>query len=390
MAGILDEYREKWREAPRGSDTDGRIFSSDLLSLDDGLLLAAWDEMAARRYAGELGWLGPLYFDTFRDRRVVELGSGLGFDGLRFAAHGAFWTFADIVPDNLAVIRRIATLKGLIAQVRFHLIGDDLSFAALPANYDAVWVFGSIHHVPFEVARCEALDVLGHLKPGGRWMELVYPRERWLREGAPPFDQWGKLTDGERTPWAEWHDIEKVRRRLFPAPMRTILDFEFCAHNYRWFDLQYAGDRPFRPGDFDTAALGRSVDLATEPFTLAKGARRKPIWSRAPTFASRGGLFADIARVDLAAPLRSFGSETGVAVDLDVSVSEGTVGVGLVGADGAYLPGAEAVLDSGHGSRLATLRAIEGGRPAVLAFRTLCAGRRSAFVVHSAVLRAAI
>ena len=180
-----------------------------------------------------------------------------------------------------------------------------------------------------------------------------------------------------------------MRRRLSPAPLRTILDFEFCAHNYRWFDLQYVGDRPFRPGDFDTAALARSVDLAAEPFALAKGARHKPIWSRALSFASRRGLFADIARVDLAAPLRSFGSETGVAVDLDVSVSEGAVGVGLVGADGAYLPGAEAVLESGHASRLVTLRAIERDRPAVLAFRNLYAGRHSAFVVHSAVLRGA-
>ena len=31
----LDQYREKWREAPRGSDTDGRIFSTDLLVLAD-------------------------------------------------------------------------------------------------------------------------------------------------------------------------------------------------------------------------------------------------------------------------------------------------------------------------------------------------------------------
>ena len=131
---------------------------------------------------------------------MVELGSGLGFDGIRFVEHGASWTFCDIVPDNLDVIRRIAVLKGLSDRVRFHAIGDDLSFAALPVGYDAVWVFGSIHHVPFEIARREALDLLGHLKPGGRWMELVYPRERWLREGAPPFEQWGKVTDGERTP----------------------------------------------------------------------------------------------------------------------------------------------------------------------------------------------
>lgn len=387
--GILDPYREKWREAPRGSDTDGRIFSSDLLALDDVLLLARWDEMAARRYGGELGWLGPLYFDTFRDRAVVELGSGLGFDGLRFAAHGAHWTFADIVPDNLAVVRRIAELKGLAERVRFHLIGDDLSFAALPCGYDAVWVFGSIHHVPFEIARREALDVLGHLKPGGRWMELVYPRERWLREGAPPFDQWGKLTDGERTPWAEWHDIEKVRRRLFPAPLRTILDFEFCAHNYRWFDLQYAGDKPFRPGDFDSAALSRSVDLADAPFVLSKGARRRPFWSRALSFVSPSDLFSDVARVDLAAPLRSLDLVGGVAVDIEVTVSEGTLGIGLVGADGAYLPGAEVALESSRDSRLATLLAVGRGRPAMLVLRNLHAGRRSASVVHSAVLRAA-
>src|SRR5437899_9129928 len=271
MIDELARYREKWREAPRGSDMDGRVFSTDLLALADVELLAAWNAMAVRRYAGEIGWLAPLYADSFRSRRVLELGSGLGFDGLRFVEAGASWTFADIVPDNLAVIRRVARLKGLEGRVRFHLIGDDLSFAGLPDDYDAIWVFGSIHHVPFEMARREALAALGHLKPGGRWMELVYPRERWLREGAPPFEQWGKLTDGERTPWAEWHDVEKVRRRLFPAPLRTVLDFEFCAQNYRWLDLRYASERPFRLADFDLTALSVSCDLLQEPIVREAG-----------------------------------------------------------------------------------------------------------------------
>jgi len=84
----LARYREKWREAPRGSDMDGRVFSTDLLALADADLVAAWDAMAARRYAGEIGWLAPLYADTFRGRQVLELGSGLGFDGLRFATGG--------------------------------------------------------------------------------------------------------------------------------------------------------------------------------------------------------------------------------------------------------------------------------------------------------------
>src|SRR5262249_11105883 len=152
--------------------------------------------MAASRASSEAGWLETLYVDTFRDRRVLELGSGLGFDALRFTSRGACWTCADIVPDNLALIRRVAALKGLGERITTYLIPDDLSFDALRSGYDAIWVFGSIHHVPFETARREAMAVLKLLKRGGRWMELVYPRERWLREGSLPFEEWGKVTDG--------------------------------------------------------------------------------------------------------------------------------------------------------------------------------------------------
>jgi hypothetical protein len=317
---------------------------------------------------------------------VLELGSGLGFDGLRFAEQGAAWSFADIVPDNLALIRRIAGLKGLDGRVGFHLIGDDLSFGDLPVDYDAIWVFGSIHHVPFEMARREALDAIAHLKPGGRWMELVYPRERWLREGAPSFEQWGKLTDGERTPWAEWHDVEKVRRRLFPAPMRTVLDFEFCAQNYRWLDLRYVGEQTFRLVDFDISALSLTCDLLREP--IAREAGRAAPW-RGNSFTCPEGLFARAAGIDLAQPLQRLGNVPGIAVDLELRVSRGSVGIGLVSGNDAYLPAAEAVVDAGPDTRLVTLRAVDGERAERLVFRNLRAGERSAFSLLSAVLRPA-
>ena len=86
----------------------------------------------------------------------------------------------------------------------------------LSRDFDAVWCIGSIHHVPFEEAREESAAITAHLKPGGRWIELAYPHERWVREGSPPFDRWGQITDGERTPWAEWYDLEKLKLRLHP------------------------------------------------------------------------------------------------------------------------------------------------------------------------------
>ena len=234
--GLLDAYREKWREVPGGSDTDHRRFSTDLLALPDPQMLTLWEAEAASRASGVIGWVGPLYRPLFTGRRVLEIGSGLGLDGMRFAAQGAAWTFADIVPDNLEFLRRVARLKGVTAS--FHLIGDDLSFGGLD-EFDAIYACGSLHHVPFDVARAECLDALRHLAPNGRWIELVYPRERWAREGSPAFDHWGRMTDGDRTPWAEWYDAEKLQHRLAPAQFRTILDFNFRDDHFKWLDLEH-------------------------------------------------------------------------------------------------------------------------------------------------------
>jgi hypothetical protein len=359
---ILSQYREKWREAPKGSDTDGRVFSTDLLKLSDEQLLVQWETMAARRYEEELRWVGFLYRDTFRGRRVLELGSGLGFDGLRFASWGAEWTFADIVPDNLMLIERIATLKGLRTSTKFHLIPDSLTFAGVADNLDAIWVFGSIHHVPFEIARQEALNALHLLKVGGRWIELVYPRERWLREGSLPFNEWGKLTDGERTPWVEWHDVEKVRQRLEPARFRTILDFQFCSHNYQWIDLQYEG--------MGEQPISSVVNLLEEPIRYLTGTERS--WLGKSVTCPRG-LFAEALHVPLA-------HRDEAVVDLEVHVTEGTVGIGLIDAQGVGLPGAEFIAEAGADSRRATLR---GRQARTLVIRNLHARRRGRFELMS-------
>ena len=257
---ILAPYREKWREVPGGDDASARYFSTDLLEMPNEEFLALWESHAAKRVAGSLSWLGPMYRDFFSGRRVLELGSGLGLDGLRFAAQGANWTFADIAADNLKVIERVASLKGL--RIKTFLIGNDLSFEALGGQFDAVLASGSMHHVPFEMAREECQSVLRRLKPGGRWIELAYPKERWVREGSPPFDQWGKGTDGDRTPWAEWYDAEKLRERLAPAVFTTILDFGFSNDDFHWFDFMYAPELVTQPLFPPKPTLGQRVRAA--------------------------------------------------------------------------------------------------------------------------------
>lgn len=158
---MLSAHREKWREVPGGSDVDGRLFSTTLLDLPDSELLALWGKMAERRISEELGWIDTLYRDYFKGKRVLDVGSGLGLNGMQFSAHGADWTFADIVPDNITLLRKIARLKGLSPS--FHLIGDDLLFDGL-GEFDAVFACGSLHHVPFALAKRECANIAKHLK----------------------------------------------------------------------------------------------------------------------------------------------------------------------------------------------------------------------------------
>lgn len=256
---LLPLLAEKWREVPGGSDVSDRRFTDELLNQPDAELLKYWEEQYDTGV--ELrGWWWRLYSDIFRNRKVLEIGSGMGFDATFFASHGAVWTCCDIARPNLQLIERVAAAKSL--DIRTHHINSIKSFDALPCDFDFVWCNGSLINLPFELAREESAAILSHLKLGGRWIELAYPRERWVREGGPPFSEWGKLTDGERTPWVEWYDIERLKLRLHPGRFQTVLEYRFDSDHFIWMDVLYVGSA-------SAADLPRRVAVAppTEPIT---------------------------------------------------------------------------------------------------------------------------
>ena len=148
--------------------------------------------------------------------------------------NGAKVTFLDLVESNLRVLRRLCEILG-VKDADFCYLEQSKSLQAMD-TFDVMWCQGSMICAPFEMARAEAQELLIHLKPYGRWIELAYPKTRWSREGEPPFDRWGQITDGG-APWIEWYDLEKLLSRLFPAQFEVILDFEFHNNDFIWFDL---------------------------------------------------------------------------------------------------------------------------------------------------------
>jgi 2-polyprenyl-3-methyl-5-hydroxy-6-metoxy-1,4-benzoquinol methylase len=234
--------RKKWAEVPLSAQ--GRIRTSDLLALSDEALLREWESARAEITTGKQfahrGWYHALYADGMRGKKVMDVGSGFGVDPITFAQHGARVTFVDLAETNLKVLERLCKIMGL-TEVKFVQFEDLESLRPLDADYDVIMAMGSLHHAPAEVIRPELQELLKHLKVGGRWLQLAYPRSRWIREGRSPFSVWGEITDGPGTPWTEWYDLPKLLKQFEPAKFDVVLYQEFHNGDFNWFDLVYRG-----------------------------------------------------------------------------------------------------------------------------------------------------
>ncbi|HYL64317.1 MAG TPA: class I SAM-dependent methyltransferase [Candidatus Methylomirabilis sp.] len=237
-----DTLRKRWDAVPT---THTEFVSTNLLSeLSDEALLAEWESARTDITTGvefaHRGWYHALYAGGMRGKKVLDIGAGFGVDSITFAQHGACLTFVDLVESNLKVLERLCKIMGL-RDAKFVLFQDLDSLKPLDTDYDVIMAMGSLHNAPEHVMQPEYQELIRHLKAGGRWLQLAYPRSRWIRQGRMPFSKWGEHTDPGKTPWCEWYDLRKLLKMLEPAKFEVVLYQEFHNGDFNWFDLLYKG-----------------------------------------------------------------------------------------------------------------------------------------------------
>lgn len=232
---FLDILRTKWNTVPAGNV---RVNTNDILNLKDDEFLDFWNKsrVDATENEGFLikGWSHLLYAPILNGKKVLDVGSGMGIDAITFAQNGANITCVDIAESNLRIIERACNLLD-VEKVDFCHLWDTKSLNSL-GDYDFIWCQGSLICMPYDLVKFEVQELLKHLKPGERWIELAYPKTRWEKEGCVPFEKWGDKTDGG-APWMEWYDLEKLLNRMDPAIFVPVLNFEFHNSDFNWFDL---------------------------------------------------------------------------------------------------------------------------------------------------------
>jgi 2-polyprenyl-3-methyl-5-hydroxy-6-metoxy-1,4-benzoquinol methylase len=152
-----------------------------------------FDEVEARKYFVEPHIPGFAEFKRWREKKVLEIGCGIGTDTVNFARHGARVTSVDLSEKSLELARQRVGVYGLKEQVQFYRgNAEELSSFVPVEPYDLIYSFGVIHHTPHPQAVLEQLRQ--YARPGTTVKIMIYHRRSWKVAGI-------LLTEGKGQFW---------------------------------------------------------------------------------------------------------------------------------------------------------------------------------------------
>lgn len=164
MRSRKDEVAEFWNANPCGTK-----FSD--LPIGSAEFFTAVEE---HRYGLEPHIMEMAEFSTAKGLRVLELGCGLGTDGVQFARHGACYTGLDLTANGTRLAKQHLDVEGESGSV-CRGDGENLPFG--DDTFDLVYSHGVLHHTP-DPPRAFT-EVHRVLKPGGRAIIMVYHRHSY-------------------------------------------------------------------------------------------------------------------------------------------------------------------------------------------------------------------
>lgn len=135
-----------------------------------------FDEVEARKYFVEPHILAFADFAAWKDKRVLEIGCGIGTDATNFARAGAIYTGIELSSESLK-----------LAKLRFETFGLEGRFLEANAEevdkllqgekFDLVYSFGVLHHTPSLSSALGAIRSLMHVESVFKMM--VYAENSW-------------------------------------------------------------------------------------------------------------------------------------------------------------------------------------------------------------------
>ena len=137
-----------------------------------------FQEVEARRYI-----VGPhipkfASFQSWKGKKVLEIGCGIGTDAINFARAGAKVTAVELSKKSLDIAKQQAKVFGLQDKIVFYQGDAEHLTNFVPiAAYNLIYSLGVIHHTPNPKKVIEQLQ--NYVQPGSTIKLMVYYRYSW-------------------------------------------------------------------------------------------------------------------------------------------------------------------------------------------------------------------
>ena len=132
-----------------------------------------FQEISQKRFQGR-EWHVPIVakFDSFRGKDVLEIGCGVGTDGIEFARNGANYIGVDLTQNSVELTRERFEVFGVPG--RFEVANAEEGLPLPGASVDHVYSFGVIHHSP--APEKIVSEIYRVLRRGGTFTVMLYNR----------------------------------------------------------------------------------------------------------------------------------------------------------------------------------------------------------------------
>lgn len=179
----IDDVKKFWDERPCNVRHSDHTIGT----------LSYFDQVAQRKFLAEPHILSFIDFPAWNNKRVLEIGCGIGTIGANFIKHGARYTGVDISETTIAIARKAMNVYGLDADL--YQGNAEMLDQFLPKNkFDLIYAWGVLHHTPYPELILE--QTKKYLIPNGTLKIMVYAKTSWknfmIQAGLDqPEAQWG-------------------------------------------------------------------------------------------------------------------------------------------------------------------------------------------------------
>jgi ubiquinone/menaquinone biosynthesis C-methylase UbiE len=132
-----------------------------------------FDEVEKKKYFVEPHIPKFAVFNNYKDKKVLEIGCGIGTDSINFAKAGAKLTVIELSSESLDICKKRFEIFNLEAD--FYLGNSEELSSFLPIdNYDLVYSFGVIHHTPNPEKAIE--EIKKYMNSGSELKLMLYSK----------------------------------------------------------------------------------------------------------------------------------------------------------------------------------------------------------------------